>query len=258
MSSPSATEESPVAATLAWAAQKQSPVTVSLLTEDGWHSLRSNVLRYDVEQNVLQIVYPVAPNTMVPPEIGIGQELGIAIRRGHKKCVFVCRILLRSLDKTVDDKPVDTLMLKAPANIRELQRRVYQRVVIPPELLIPVKLWQNGLPDVDTTVWPICSGRLSNISLGGVLVDIAGDQNPQLGVGDLVGVQIRTEPDPLVVEAHYRHCLVTTAGRIGLGLQFIGLEHDRPGLSSISQIADFVKQARRFGHPTGSAQYDAE
>lgn len=243
-------DDSSLAATLAWAAQKQSPVTVSLLADDGWHSLRSSVLRYDAAQGVIQIVYPIGPSASAPPEITTGQELGIALRRGHKKCVFVCRILLRQRDKADDGSPMDTLLLKAPKEMRELQRRVYQRVIIPPEYLIPVKLWQSGLPNRGETVWPLCSGRLANVSLGGILVDIAADQNPQLGVGDLVGIQIKPEPDAaaILLEAQYRHCLVTSAGRIGIGLQFIGLEHDRPGRTSITEIAQFVKHARQIGH----------
>ena len=253
-------DESSLAATLAWAAQKKSPLTVSLLTEDGWHSLRSSVIRNDPEKGVFQIVFPIAPASAAPPEITVGQELGIALRRGHKKCVFVSRILLRRADKTDDGEPVDTLLLKAPTQMRELQRRVYQRVVIPAEYLIPVKLWHGGLPNRGETAWPLCSGRLSNVSLGGILLDIAADQNPQLGVGDLVGVQIKPEPDAaaILVEAQYRHCLVTSPGRIGIGLQFIGLEHDRPGRTSITEIAQFVKHARQFGHVGSSNRADSD
>jgi len=249
-----------VMASLTWAAQRQSPVSVSLMTEGGWHSLRSNLLRYDPQQGILQIIYPIALTTMAPPEMNVGQELGISLRRGHKKCVFVCRIVLRRLDRTDDDKPVDTLLLRALEEVRELQRRVYQRVIIPRERVIPCKLWQNGLPNREAMAWPLCTGHLANVSLGGVLLDIAGDQNPRLSVGDLVGVEIKpqSEAKTLQVEAMYRHCLVSGPMRIGLGLQFIGLEHDRPGRSSISELADFVKWARRLSNPDHSPRLDDE
>lgn len=233
-------------AILAWAAQRQMPITASLLSEGRWCNLRSHLIRYDGERNVLQIVYPIALDNLAPPEIAAGEELGISLRRGHKKCIFVSPVLMRSQDQAADGQAVDTLVVRGPAQMRELQRRVYQRVTVPPERFIAVKLWQGGLPTADSATWPLCSGRLDNASVGGILVDIRSDQNPRLGVGDLVGVEITDSPGrpPLLAEAQYRHCLMRGEGRMGLGLQFLGLEHDLPNRASISQIADFVRALR--------------
>ncbi|HKQ47315.1 MAG TPA: hypothetical protein VJZ71_04500 [Phycisphaerae bacterium] len=233
-------------AILVWAAQRQMPITASLLTEGRWCNLRSHLIRYDGDRNVIQIVYPIALDTLAPPEIAAGEELGISLRRGHKKCIFVSPVLMRSLDKSADGQAVDTLVVRGPVQMRELQRRVYQRVMIPQERFIAVKLWQGGLPTEDSATWPLCSGRLDNASVGGILVDIRNDQNPRLGVGDLVGVEITASPGrpPLLAEAQYRHCVVRGPGRLGLGLQFLGLEHDLPDRATISQIADFVRALR--------------
>lgn len=240
---------------LTWAAQRQSPLTASILAEGRWCNLRSHIVRYDLATNVLQIVYPIATDTMAPPEITVGEELGISLRRGHKKCVFVCQVLMRRMDKSEEGQPLDTLVVRAPRSMREMQRRVYQRVIIPEERFIAARLWQGGLPVQGAPCWPICSGRVSNISLGGLLMDIRCDQNPRLGVGDTVGVEITQVPgqEPLTAEAQYRHCLMTGSGRIGIGLQFLGLEHDRPGRTTISQLADFVRSLRVSG-----AQYERE
>jgi c-di-GMP-binding flagellar brake protein YcgR len=231
---------------LAWAAQRQMPITASLLTEGRWCNLRSHMIRYDAERNVIQIVYPISLDTGAPPEIAAGEELGISLRRGHKKCIFVSPVLMRSQDQSADGQAVDTLVVRGPAQMRELQRRVYQRVMIPQDRFIAVKLWQGGLPAADSATWPLCSGRLDNASVGGILVDIRSDQNPRLGVGDLVGVEITTAPGraPIIAEAQYRHCVMRGPGRMGLGLQFLGLEHDLPDRTNISQIADFVRALR--------------
>lgn len=234
------------AAILSWAAERQTPITASLLTEGRWCNLRSHFVRYDIDRNLIQIVYPISVDTLAPPEIAAGEELGISLRRGHKKCIFVTTVMMRSMDKSADGQAMDTLVVRGPKEVRELQRRVYQRITVPQDRFIAVKLWQGGLPASDTSTWPLCSGRLDNVSVGGILVDIRSDQNPRLGVGDLVGVEITESPGrpPLLAEAQYRHCVLRGPGRMGVGLQFLGLEHDLPNRASISQIADFVRSLR--------------
>lgn len=233
-------------AILSWAVERQTPITASLLTEGRWCNLRSHFVRYDVERNLIQIVYPISVDTLAPPEIAAGEELGISFRRGHKKCIFVSPVMMRSLDKCAEGQAVDTLVVRGPTEVRELQRRVYQRITVAPDRFIAVKLWQGGLPTRGGANWPICSGRLDNASVGGLLVDIRSDQNPRLGVGDLVGVEITIAPGrpPVLAEAQYRHCTMKGPGRMGLGLQFLGLEHNLPDRASISQIADFVRSLR--------------
>jgi len=256
-------------AILSWAAERQTPITASLLTEGRWCNLRSHFIRYDIDRNLIQIVYPISIDTLAPPEITAGEELGISLRRGHKKCIFVSPVMMRSMDQSADGQAMDTLVVRGPKEVRELQRRVYQRVMVPQDRFIAVKLWQGGLPNVAQpnvaqppsavdfppltkgragvgSTWPLCSGRLDNASVGGILVDIRTDQNPRLGVGDLVGVEITASPgrQPLLAEAQYRHCVMKSPGRMGVGLQFLGLEHDLPDRTSISQIADFVRSLR--------------
>lgn len=241
--------EQSVRSILAWAAERQSPISASLLTEGRWCILRSQLMQYDPAGHALKILYPFVAEEGRQPEITIGQELGISLRRGHKKCVFVCRVLMRQSDHSDSGQRVDCLILRAPRQMRELQRRVYQRVIIPEDRFVAVRLWQGSLPSQGEPCWPICSGRAANISLGGVLVDIRSEQNPRLGVGELVGVEITHMPSkpPLALEAQYRHCLMTGPERMGLGLQFLGLEHDRPNRTSIAELAGFVRGLRAAG-----------
>ncbi|RIK65726.1 MAG: hypothetical protein DCC65_12015 [Planctomycetota bacterium] len=255
MSRAATLDETSLRSILTWAAERQAPVTASLISEGRWCNLRSHVIRYDGQAHVLQIVYPISTDTMAPPEITAGEELGLSLRRGHKKCVFVCQVLMRRLDKGGDGQALDTLVVRAPRQMRELQRRVYQRVIIPEERFIATRLWQGGLPSPGEPCWPICSGRVANMSLGGMLMDIRADQNPRLGVGDVVGVEITHMPgrEPLMAEAQYRHCVMTGADRIGIGLQFVGLEHERPGRTGISELAEFVRSLR-----AGGARIDRE
>ena len=232
---------------LHWAAERGVMITLSLLGEGGWCNLRSQLIRLDSEQSLLQILYPIGCGDAPPSEIATGDEFGVAFRRGHKKCIFVSKVVLRRSDRTADGETVDTLLIQVPHQICELQRRVYQRANVPPDRFIAVKVWQGGVPSPSKPSWPLCAGRIGNISAGGALVDIRSDQNPRLSVGDIVGLEITTTQGrkPMLIDAQYRHCTVTEPGRIGLGMQFLGLEHERPDRAAITEVADFVKSVQR-------------
>jgi c-di-GMP-binding flagellar brake protein YcgR len=234
---------------LEWAAQRRLPLTVSLLSDGRWCNMRSQILAFDPKQQAIQIVYPISVALEAPPEIPAGQKLGISFRRGHKKCVFVSTAVVRRMDVVEGGSPVDSLIVSVPEQVRELQRRAYQRVMVPADRFISVKLWQGGAPNGDENTWPLCSGRLSNLSLGGLLADVRVDQNPRLAAGDIVGVEMRpvATGEPLMAEAQFRHCTLVSEERLGIGLQFMGLEHDTPGLSSITQLAELVAELRRCG-----------
>lgn len=234
---------------LLWAAQRQVQLAVTVLKDGSWRLLRSYLSRFDPASGVLQIAFPIFLDAQPPPEIMIGDELGVSFRRGHKKCVFVAKVLLRQLENLPEGKQVDSLLVRSPKRIRDIQRRCYQRVIVPDGHFVPVRLWMGGLPDDGQPSWPICSGRLANVSLGGTLADIRAEHNPRLSIGDVVGVEITHAPNqpPLTADAQYRHCVTLGPGRMGLGLQFLGLEHDRPGRSDIGVLAYFIKSLRAVG-----------
>jgi c-di-GMP-binding flagellar brake protein YcgR len=232
---------------LQWAVQRQVPTVLSVLTEGRWCNLRSQIVRLD--RNLLQLIYPIASGQGPAPEIAVGDELGVSFRRGHKKCIFVSSVVMRRAADMPDGRTVDTLLVRLPTQMRELQRRAYQRVFIPPERFIAVKVWQGGVPSSSEPSWPLCAGRVSNISVGGVLIDIRADQNPRLGVGDLVGLEITAVQGrkPMLLEGQYRHCALTGPDRIGLGVQLLGLEHEVPGRASITDVAELVRNLMRGG-----------
>ncbi len=234
-------------AVLNWAAQRRVPLTVSINREGQWSNLRSEFIRYDAKQGALQILYPIAGADSIPPEITGEDELGLSFRRGHKKCIFVAQVVVRQRIEMEDKSFADALLLKIKGGLRELQRRAYQRVTVPADQFIAVKLWEGGLPDSSDAAWPLCAGRLSNASVGGILVEINSQQNPRLSVGDAVGVEltpVQGKP-PMLFEGQYRHCCLVGKDRLGIGLQFIGLEHEVQGRTSITQLAEFVRNLQR-------------
>ncbi len=234
------------AAVLNWAAERRVPATVSIKSDQNWSVFKSHFLRHDEESGVFQISCPSGDGE-VPIETAPGQQLGISFRRGHKKCMFTTSVVMRRRENLPNLGEVETVVLRCPDRIREVQRRAYQRVTVPPETFIAIKLWEGGAPSSHQPSWPICSGRVGNASVGGVLIDVREDQNPRLTIGDLVGVEITASPGkpPLIVEAQYRHCAITAPGRLGLGFQIVGLEHELPGRASLCELTGFVRGLKR-------------
>lgn len=244
-SSSNATQPSP----FEWALQKRAELMISCAVDGEWVTLRSHVLRVDTEQQIVQIAYPMPHGHQTQVEISPGDEVGIAFRKGHKKCIFVSPVVVRRRDEDIGGSPMDTLIVRMPKQVREFQRRAYQRATVRGDRLIPVKLWQGGAPRGSDGGFPICSGRLVNVSMGGVLMEIREQQNPRLRTGDQVGIEILPRPDaaPIVLEGRYRHSVARGDGRIGLGFQFVGLEHGSADKSIMETLAEFVRSIRRRG-----------
>lgn len=242
---PIVSPDTAILASLQWVLENDAPLFVSHVKDGGWACLRSKMLQLDSEHNLLKIMYPLLPMGGPAPEIAPSDRIGISFRRGHKKCSFVSAVAMRCHEGTGEDK-IDALVLRVPSHIREMQRRVYQRVQIPAERFIAAKLFAGGLPKPGENALPICSGRVDNISVGGVLVDIRADQNPRLNSGSVVGIEIMHKPGlpPILTEASYLHCALRRDDRLGLGLQFLGLEHEMAGRSTLADVADFVRRLR--------------
>jgi c-di-GMP-binding flagellar brake protein YcgR len=238
-------EASPNAALFAWAAEKLVDLVITQTIDGDWASFRSKLLGYEPQLGAILIARPEPMNDGQPVEPSSGVEVGIAFRRGHKKCLFVSQILPDTA--AIANIAPGTLVLREPEEVRAVQRRAYQRVVIPSHRFIAAKIWEGGIPSGSGVCYPISSGRVSNVSVGGVMIDVRSDQNPRLQVGDLVGIEITQRPGikPLLVEAQYRHCVMHGDERLGLGFQYVGLEHDLPGRSTLEEVKQFASAVRR-------------
>ena len=213
----------------------------SWTTGSDWASFRSKCTGYDRATHTLFIEPPQPTNQKAEAGLRADAEIGVAFRRGHKKCLFVTQ------PAEAPGLVANAIRLSGSEDIRAVQRRAYQRVIVPPHRFIAAKLWEGGLPTRGEVCFPLCAGRLANVSVGGVMLDLRADQNPRLQVGDLVGIEITRQPGgkPLFMEGHYRHCMMQSAERIGLGFQFVGLEHDVPGRATLDEVAQFVSGVRR-------------
>lgn len=238
-------EASPNAALFTWAAEKVVDLVITQTIDGDWASYRSKLLGYEPMLGAILIARPEPVNEGQPTAPSPDIEVGVAFRRGHKKCLFVSKI---STDTAaVANAAPGTIVLREPGEIRAVQRRAYQRVVIPSHRFIAAKVWEGGIPSGGGVCFPISSGRVSNVSVGGIMIDVRSDQNPRLQVGDLVGIEVTQRPGikPLLVEAQYRHCVIHGDDRLGLGFQYVGLEHDLPGRSTLDEVKQFASAVRR-------------
>ena len=231
---------------LLWAVEKRVEASVSFSRDAQWITLRTNFLRYDAAQGVLQIEVcraeaDSAASLALPNP---GDKIGVSFRRGHKKCLFVSTLMMIQPTGETGDCG-QTLVLRVPKQLRSVQRRAYQRIVVPEGVFIAAKIWEGGVPVRDSMAWPICSGRLANISMGGALIESRVDQNPRLSSGEIVGIEIMLKPGmALVFDGMFRHCVATGNCRIGLGFHFPALEHELPGRSTIDELSSFISRVR--------------
>jgi len=241
-------------AAFTWAVQHQTPLVLSIKSGDVWVALKSAFVGFDPAQRAIQVLYPRAGDQPAV-EIVPGQQVGVSFRRSHKKCIFSTIVILRRGEPAGSGTSLDTLILRCPEHMHELQRRAYERVICPTDRFIAVRLWE-GLGAGHGGSWPLCSGRVANVSMGGVQVDIRQDHNPRLSIGDRVGVEITASPGkpPLMLDGQYRHCAISSPGRLGLGFQFLGLEHPQHDRSTLGELSDFVRELQRFSRRSGSAR----
>jgi hypothetical protein len=122
---------------------------------------------------------------------------------------------------------------------------VYYRVPVPAESQVPVRFWQGGLipcPPIPPVDRPVTTGRLFDLSVGGMRVMIARTDDPRLALNDVVGVEFRPElrQPNFVLEACFRHVDSVGAAKLSLGFQFIGLEVSSDGPAILTRLAQAV------------------
>ncbi|MBX3395148.1 MAG: PilZ domain-containing protein [Phycisphaerae bacterium] len=233
-------------AVLNWAVEKQVEANISFAMEGRWVSLRSVFRRFDAGNGIIQVVIEEdAPESGENRFPGTGEQVGVSFRRGHKKCLFLTHVVTAQPEKNADGRTNVGVVLRLPSQVRAIQRRAYQRVIVPENTFVAAKIWEGGVPTEGAVAWPVCSGRVANISMGGVLIETRADQNPRLSSGEVVGVEITTRPgESLLLDGMYRHCVMDGQRRLGLGFHFAGIEHELPGRATIQQLSDFVARVR--------------
>jgi len=239
-------------AALEQAVVRREPVVLSLERPESWLVAKSRFLGAASPGRQLLVQYPDAAEADARrPEIGIGESVGVAFRRGHKKCVFTGIVLAIGDYASADGQSVESLALSWPAEVQELQRRAYYRVPVPGNRTVPVKFWEGSSDRQDGPGrrWtPTHTGQLADISIGGMRIVLPAAQNPRLHEGDPVGVEFQPDANqpPFVLDTRFRYANESPDGVVSIGLQLVGLEIRPDGQEALHRLFRVVRRYQQY------------
>jgi hypothetical protein len=200
---------------------------------DGWQTIKTAFAVGVCGDRCLRLAH------LEGPPLEPGQRVGVAFRRGHRKYVF---------STVVDSTDADgMLVLRRPAVIQQMQRRVYQRACPPPGRPIRVTIWAGHVEDdadQAPTGSPLLEGELEDLSVGGVRVRASSCPVLPEGTAVACSLCLTSRGAPALVNALYRHGERTNAC-FSIGFQFIGLETRADGPEVLSLLARTVTNFQR-------------
>ena len=226
---------------LAEATQRETPLTLTHRTDEGWVSYSARFLEVVSPGRILGITAPVPRRAYVSVPVPLSKPVGAAFRKGHKKCLFTSTL--------EGPDPMDApgmFTLSWPDELHQVRRRAYERAAPPPGMIIPVRFWcvarAMGAGSFDERVR---YGELEDLSAGGMRVLVADTEGIDERSTYRCVVQVRAHAAPLVLEAVLRHREAAVGGRTSLGLGFMGLEANDEGRETLGEIARIVSQFQR-------------
>lgn len=239
------------------AVQKQSPAVITVPMINRWVTLKSAFVAADPDQELLSLARPSPDDGQPEPNLNPGQSVSVSFRRGHRKCICVTAVVTLSESH---HRPL--LLVRWPDEVLAVQRRAYFRAPVPEGMEVPVRLWRGGRAKrrlVALGKWPSVLGRLTDISAGGMRLDVLASEDPQLQVGEPVAVEFAPLPQvgQLCLDANFRHCLPQPTGWVGLGLQFVGLEGSPAGRQMLLVLGQVSAEYLRRKHSAPDRQRSA-
>jgi len=229
-------------AIIAEAADRRTPVVLTRHDGSGWRTYKSRFVGCSEVDRQLYVEQPAAAEAEPGPSLVCGELVGVAFRRGHKKCLFNTVVRTMPAPQPGSPIPAGALAVGWPDDMQELQRRVYQRACPPPDRPIKVRFRSAGSHssgDRDRV------GIMDNLSAGGMRVRCADDGGFQTGDDLKVAFALGRRGPEFVLEATFRHCEPRPDGSCSLGFQFVGLETSRQGQETLVRLSRMVTDFQR-------------
>lgn len=238
---------------LAESAQQHTQLTLTTKASGRWRTYKSTMLDITRGKRALVVSYPIVKDGE-SPEFIPGEQIGVTFRHRNRKLLFSAVVFGRGPESEGSPCSGDPtpLLLTWPAQIEQLQRRAYHRVEIPRESPVAIRLWRGSLgPDGGIVPAPSRGvlGRLLDLSVGGVRVEVAEADDPSLEPNDAAVVEFAPEPHQpsITAEVCFRHVQPSSPGWLSLGFQFIGLEVTPNGQAVLARLARTVSRLQRNG-----------
>ena len=252
MSAPTKRSSTETESILREALQRRTPLVISFRNASGWRSLKSRIVEVDSANSCMHVEPPVDHNGKTDPNIATDLYLGVAFRRGHKKCLCTC-VVLGPQESASNGSNGALLTLNWPDSIQTLQRRAYFRVPVPESMPTKVLIWPGLLsskPDNPGQDRNTMYANMLDVSLGGMAVSVPSHDDCPFEPGQTVGCEFRTRDDLCVaVEAHFKHAEQKPNGETLLGFQFVGLEHGRDGRERVKALMRFTHTLTQRSRP---------
>jgi hypothetical protein len=215
-------------------AERNLEVALSHKRQNRWVAFRTRVI---VEhEGHLWVALPGGQGEAFSP----GGRVTLAVNVSHRKYVFTARVDGCETYRLEDDVESVALRLSCPEAMSRLERRQQLRLPLSGEPVRRATFWLGGpgaQPTGGDEARPYWSGRILDISLGGLLLRTARDATQFIDVGDIVGVQLvlGSEDETVTLAAQLRHH--QPDGEMNLvGFQFVGLGRTPESRAAIELI----------------------
>ncbi len=216
------------------ALMKKMPLTITRKHGEDWEMYKSHII--SILGHRMVIAMPEGRADQPVMAYDKGQELAISFKKGYNKCLFTSRIISQGRTELEPGKFIETLMVYIPEQIEKIQRRIYERTMVPSGEQISVSFW----PINDSKSRYV--GELTDLSGGGIGVVVNNSVNPEIEPEQHCTVQFVPLPghEPIIATSIYRHITEPESDGRKIGFQFIGLETTEQGRMILRRIGRVV------------------
>jgi hypothetical protein len=242
------------------------PIFVSYLSARKWQIARAKIT--DVAQRCFKVKITPQRVTM-PVMLQPGQTVGISFKYGFESAVSGARFVFGAEVVAVESADIGqaclgSVSLSMPAEVEVIQRRSFDRIMTPEKMDVAVSVWSRNFlggggetPAVEVSQsW---TGRLVDISAGGLAVAISLSQGPVLETGQFVSLKFAPLPTetPLAFNAYIKSVSQTAAGdSVCVGLEMVGLEASAEGRLILQRLCNVVEQYSKMNSESAAGGAD--
>jgi hypothetical protein len=227
--------------TLLWAMNGITHLRITIKLAREWTEIPSEFLGGELLKSIIVKRFP-APWT---DRMLAGQLLPCSFRQGHRKFLFVTAVMDSTTVK-INGREEEAFILAWPEGLQQVQRRMYFRAHVPPEMNLNVKIWPS-VPAIDAapTEPPLDAGRLIDISAGGNQVELSSPNVLTMDKSYLMEIELPKPEESILVQAQARRVeAMPGSNTYRYGLQFLSLDQSPRGRENLLRLSRFTNYLR--------------
>lgn len=238
-------------ALLAEVVPRNIPVTIEIKVAAEWLRYKSRFLSLMRGRNpYLWLERPQSSSEDKGSALRLGDRLVVNFTWAHERYRFAAVVIQNGQFRLAGGRSVEGFTATWPGVIQRVQRRSAFRYIVPATQRIDATIWQGGLALRDMVAAgcePCFHGRVRNLSMGGLCLQLHSRPAPCLRVGEHVAVEFRLAPGQpsYAVEAVVRRFGPNADGAVEVGLQFVGSAASADWQRCEADLAPYIVQAER-------------